>query len=281
MVLSVVIPAHDEAGNLPYLLHEIRKVLSYVGAYEVVVVDDGSSDSTQSVLDDIQADFPQLRIVRHASSCGQSTALMTGIDAATGDIIATLDGDGQNDPADIPGMVDLLLQSRRTDDVQMIAGVRSKRRDSRWRLVSSRIANGVRSRILHDETPDSGCGIKVFLKQAFEIMPRFNHMHRPRLQPQSRFPGLFRPLPPAARNTATNYSSVKRPVAWSIRSLIVSRSGGTCRCACCHGFHSVPSGVEFGFRRWIRIRCICGWHVRTSVHCHPGSVIEIHDLAGV
>ncbi len=178
MVLSVVIPAHDEAGNLPYLLHEIRKVLSYVGAYEVVVVDDGSSDSTQSVLDDIQADFPQLRIVRHASSCGQSTALMTGIDAATGDIIATLDGDGQNDPADIPGMVDLLLQSRRTDDVQMIAGVRSKRRDSRWRLVSSRIANGVRSRILHDETPDSGCGIKVFLKQAFEIMPRFNHMHR-------------------------------------------------------------------------------------------------------
>ena len=97
MVLSVVIPAHDEAGNLPYLLHEIRKVLSYVGAYEVVVVDDGSSDSTQSVLDDIQANFPQLRIVRHASSCGQSTALMTGVDAATGDIIATLDGDGQND----------------------------------------------------------------------------------------------------------------------------------------------------------------------------------------
>lgn len=178
MLLSVVIPAHNEAANLPQLLHEIRIALSCMDAYEVVVVDDGSPDNTPSVLNDVQADFPQLRIVRHASSCGQSTALMTGVDAAAGDIIATLDGDGQNDPADIPGMVDLLLQSRRTEEVRMIAGFRNKRRDSQWRLISSRIANAVRSRILHDATPDSGCGIKVFLKQAFEIMPRFNHMHR-------------------------------------------------------------------------------------------------------
>ena len=178
MLLSVVIPAHDEAANLPQLLHEIRLALSCMDDFEVVVVDDGSSDDTQSVLNDVQADFPQLRIVRHASSCGQSTALMTGVDAAAGDMIATLDGDGQNDPADIPGMVELLLQSRRTAEVRMIAGFRNKRRDSHWRLMSSRIANAVRSRILNDETPDSGCGIKVFMKQAFEIMPRFNHMHR-------------------------------------------------------------------------------------------------------
>ncbi len=178
MLLSVVIPAHNECANLPHLLQEIGSALSHLDGYEVVVVDDGSSDNTQAVLNDVQASFPQLRIVRHASSCGQSTALMTGVDAATGDIVATLDGDGQNDPADIPGMVDLLMQARQTEDVRMIAGFRSKRRDSRWRLMSSRIANAVRSRILHDETPDSGCGIKVFLKQAFEVMPRFNHMHR-------------------------------------------------------------------------------------------------------
>ena len=178
MELSVVIPAHNEADNLPQLLHEIHTALSRHAAYEVIVVDDGSSDSTPAVLHDIQADFAQLRIVRHASSCGQSTALMTGVDAATGNVIATLDGDGQNDPADIPGMIKLLLQARHTEDVRMIAGYRNKRRDSRWRLFSSRIANAVRSRILHDETPDSGCGIKVFLKQAFAIMPRFNHMHR-------------------------------------------------------------------------------------------------------
>ncbi len=177
-MLSVVIPAHNEAANLPQLLQEIHAALSRQATYEVIVVDDGSSDDTLKVLDDIRVDFSELRIVRHASSCGQSTALMTGVDAATGDIIATLDGDGQNDPADIPGMVELLLQARQTEDVRMIAGFRNKRRDSRWRLISSRIANAVRSRILRDETPDSGCGIKVFLKQAFGNMPRFNHMHR-------------------------------------------------------------------------------------------------------
>ena len=178
MVLSIVIPAHNEAANLPQLLQEIHTALSRRDDYEVIVVDDGSSDNTQAVLDDIQANFLELRIVRHATHCGQSAALMTGVDAATGDIIATLDGDGQNDPADMPGMIELLSQARQTEDVRMIAGFRNKRRDSRWRLISSRIANAVRSRILRDETPDSGCGIKVFLKQAFVIMPRFNHMHR-------------------------------------------------------------------------------------------------------
>lgn len=178
MRLSIVIPAHNEAANLPQLIDEIQLALAHNDAYEVIVVDDGSSDSTREVLDGIQGDFPKLRIVRHARSCGQSTALMTGIDAAIGDVIATLDGDGQNDPADIPAMVELLLQSRQVDDIRMIAGFRNKRRDSRWRLISSRIANAVRSKILGDATPDSGCGIKVFLKQAFDIMPRFNHMHR-------------------------------------------------------------------------------------------------------
>ena len=177
-MLSVVIPAHNEADSLQDLLHEIHVALSAVGAYEIIVVDDGSSDSTPAVLDEIQSHTTQLRVVRHKFSCGQSVALMTGVSAATGELIATLDGDGQNDPADIPGMVDLLLRARRAEEVRMIAGFRGERRDSRWRLMSSRIANSVRSRVLHDQTRDSGCGIKVFLKQAFEIMPRFNHMHR-------------------------------------------------------------------------------------------------------
>jgi len=178
MFLSVVIPAHYEADNLPQLLNEIRTSLACMESYEVGVVDDGSSDNTPTMLDKIQSEFPQLRIVRHACSCGQSTALMTGVDAATGEILATLDGDGQNDPIDIPGMVDLLVQSRQTEEVRMVAGMRTKRLDSHWRIISSRIANGVRSRILKDGTPDSGCRIKLFLRQIFEILPRFNHMHR-------------------------------------------------------------------------------------------------------
>jgi dolichol-phosphate mannosyltransferase len=177
-MLSVVIPAYNEAPNLPALLEEIRVAFAPNLAFEVVVVDDGSTDGTPSVLDEIQNSFHELRVVRHASSCGQSTALMTGVDAAVGDIIATLDGDGQNDPADIPAMFELLMRSRRTEDVRMIAGFRSKRRDSSWRLICSRIANMIRSRILHDQTPDSGCGIKVFTKYGFATMPQFNHMHR-------------------------------------------------------------------------------------------------------
>lgn len=177
MQLSVVIAAHNESENLPILVGEICASLKVLESFEIVVVDDGSTDSTQDVLNSLQETVPELRVVRHRSSCGQSQAVMTGIDAAVGDVVATLDGDGQNDPADLPAMLELLQKSA-TDGVRMVAGHRTKRKDSSWRILSSRIANSVRSRILGDGTPDTGCGIKVFYRDAFLRLPRFNHMHR-------------------------------------------------------------------------------------------------------
>ncbi len=178
MQLSVVIPVHNESENIGQLLQEIDDSLNCIGLFEVVVVDDGSTDKTLPLLNELKSRFPGLRVIRHQKSCGQSTALMTGIDAAVYPVIATLDGDGQNDPADLPAMVTQLENSAADDNLWMIAGFRKTRRDSWWRLFCSRVANGVRSRILSDRTPDTGCGIKVFYREAFLKMPRFNHMHR-------------------------------------------------------------------------------------------------------
>lgn len=177
MKLSVVIAAHNEAENLPGLLQEVAVALTKFVSWEVVVVDDGSTDMTSQVLSDLQRTMLQLRVVRHRSSCGQSQAVATGVDAARGTVIATLDGDGQNDPADLPAMFRLLTEDAGCG-LWMVAGHRQNRRDSAWRVLSSRIANSVRSRILGDKTPDSGCGIKVFYRSVFLQLPRFNHMHR-------------------------------------------------------------------------------------------------------
>lgn len=177
MQLSVVIAAHNESRNLPTLVGEICTALSALDSFEIVVVDDGSTDDTQNALNELQESVPELRVVRHRSSCGQSQAVMTGIDASIGEVVATLDGDGQNDPADLPAMLRVLKESA-ADGVLMVAGHRTKRQDSYWRILSSRIANSVRSRILADGTPDTGCGIKIFFRDAFMRLPRFNHMHR-------------------------------------------------------------------------------------------------------
>jgi dolichol-phosphate mannosyltransferase len=178
MRLSVVIPVHNEAGNIEILLQEVDAALSSALDFEIVVVDDGSTDSTLSLLNDLKQRFHTLRVIHHRTCCGQSTALMTGIRAAVSPLIATLDGDGQNDPADLPKMIQCLESSAREEGLQMVAGFRKSRRDSWWRLFCSRVANGVRSRILQDDTPDTGCGIKVFYREAFLRMPHFNHMHR-------------------------------------------------------------------------------------------------------
>ena len=178
MHLSVVIAAHNELENLRPLLDEVRASLGGFYDFEIVVVDDGSTDETPEALKTLRSEMPELRVLRHRHSCGQSTALMTGVAAATAPVIATLDGDGQNDPHDIPGMLDVLQRSRFGEQCSMVAGFRHRRRDSRWRLFCSKLANGVRRRILHDDTPDSGCGIKVFHRSAFLAMPHFNHMHR-------------------------------------------------------------------------------------------------------
>jgi dolichol-phosphate mannosyltransferase len=178
MDLSVVVPVHNEAENLQPLLREITQALEGVREYEIVYVDDGSTDETPNRLADLRGEFPRLRVCRHRRGCGQSTALRTGIRAARAPVIATLDGDGQNDPADIPRLLDALRTLRREQPLAMIAGYRKRRQDTGWRRFSSRVANTVRAALLHDDTPDTGCGLKVFSRELFLTLPYFDHMHR-------------------------------------------------------------------------------------------------------
>lgn len=167
-------PVKNEADNIAPLVAEIRAALDGRMEYEVIYVDDGSTDDTPSRLSALTRDCPQLRVVRHAQSCGQSTAVLTGVRNATYAWVVTLDGDGQNDPADIPAM----LAKAGHGAVQLVCGYRRNRRDTWMKRMSSRIANGVRSRLLHDDTPDTGCGLKLFPRELFLALPYFDHMHR-------------------------------------------------------------------------------------------------------
>jgi dolichol-phosphate mannosyltransferase len=175
--ISVVVPARDEADNLAPLLADIRAALDGRVDYEIVFVDDGSEDATPAKLREASRAFPRLRSVRHRAPCGQSAAIWTGVRLARAPWIVTLDGDGQNDPADIPAL--LAAHEARASDVNLLVnGRREARRDSWVKRVSSRIANGVRSRVLGDGTPDTGCGLKLFSREAFLALPYFDHMHR-------------------------------------------------------------------------------------------------------
>ena len=181
MDLSVVIPAHDEAENVGPLLEEIGAALRFPGApsYEVVLVDDGSGDGTGARAEAAAKAVARLRVVRHASPKGQSFATVTGVRAAAGRWIATLDGDGQNDPADIRRLLAERDSHASADGGPLLlAGYRKARRDSWLKRVSSRVANGVRGRLLGDRTPDTGCGLKLFEREAFLALPHFDHLHR-------------------------------------------------------------------------------------------------------
>lgn len=174
-LLSIVIPVFNESGAIEPLLREIADSMSGF-SYEILVVDDGSRDDTRNILKHLlQKQFPHLRVLRHDRNYGQSAAIDTGIHAARGRWVATLDGDGQNEPADIHR----LLQVRDgAETVQLICGLRRKRRDSLLKRLSSRLANAVRARILADATPDTGCGLKLIHRETYLSLPRFNHMHR-------------------------------------------------------------------------------------------------------
>jgi dolichol-phosphate mannosyltransferase len=176
--LSVVVPVKNEAENIEPLIREIVAAVSTLADYEIVYVDDGSTDATLAELKRLAAELPQLKIVRHQASCGQSTAITSGSLAARFDWIATLDGDGQNDPADIPALLARLRAARPEENLHMLAGWRANRRDTWFRRFSSRVANGVRSNLLKDATPDTGCGLKVFSRATFLRLPYFDHMHR-------------------------------------------------------------------------------------------------------
>jgi dolichol-phosphate mannosyltransferase len=175
--ISVVIPARDEADNIGPLLADVRAALDGRVDYEIVVVDDGSVDATPARLQEAIRAFPRLRSVRHQAPYGQSASLWTGVRLARAPWIVTLDGDGQNDPADIPALLEARDASR-SGRLLLINGFRRSRHDSWVKRVSSRIANAVRRRVLGDGTPDTGCGLKLFSRHAFLELPEFNHMHR-------------------------------------------------------------------------------------------------------
>ncbi|HUK09990.1 MAG TPA: glycosyltransferase family 2 protein [Stellaceae bacterium] len=176
MDLSVVIPVRNEAPNVAPLVAEIRAALDEHFDYEIIYVDDGSSDETAAELARLRRDFPRLRAIRHRRSCGQSMAILSGVKAARAPWIATLDGDGQNDPADIPS---LWIKTRRhAAPPLLVIGERRRRRDNWIKRWASSIANAVRRALLHDGTPDTGCGLKLFPRELFLELPAFDHMHR-------------------------------------------------------------------------------------------------------
>ncbi len=173
-LLSVVVPVRNEQDNIAPLIAEIRAALDGVVDYEIIYINDGSTDATPQRLIEIKRDCPRLRVICHAKSCGQSTAVRSGVKAAKGDWIATLDGDGQNDPADIPKLLTAVAEG-----VDLVGGNRRHARRDTWiKRISSVIANGVRSRMLRDSTPDTGCGLKLFRRDVFLDLPYFDHMHR-------------------------------------------------------------------------------------------------------
>jgi dolichol-phosphate mannosyltransferase len=176
MDLSIVIPARNEAENIAPLVAEIAAALDGLLAYEVICIDDGSSDATAAAVRGVAGKNPAVRLLRHDRSYGQSAAIRSGVKAARAAWIATLDGDGQNDPADIPRLWEMTRAAG--SERLLITGSRTKRRDSRVKRVSSRIANAVRAGLLKDATPDTGCGLKLFRRDLFLDLPFFDHMHR-------------------------------------------------------------------------------------------------------
>ena len=172
-LLSVVVPVRNEGPNIAPLIAEIRTALAGV-AHEIVYVDDGSTDDTAARLREAG-----VTMRRHRASCGQSAAIVTGVRAARGTWVATLDGDGQNDPADIPALLARAeAEGALGEGPLLVAGHRTRRRDGWVKRKTSRVANRVRAALLGDATPDTGCGLKLFRRSAFLEVPHFDHMHR-------------------------------------------------------------------------------------------------------
>lgn len=175
--VSAVIPARNEEGNIPSLMGEIAAALQGRYEFEIIVVDDGSSDDTFACISRTAKQLGcRAQAVRHDASYGQSTAVMTGVRAARGRLIATLDGDGQNDPADLPAMLEKAFSLQAPHFC--IAGHRWQRKDTAWKRFQSRLANRVRDALLHDGVPDTGCGLKVLPRNTFLMLPWFDHGHR-------------------------------------------------------------------------------------------------------
>lgn len=174
--VAVVVPVRNEAGNIATLVTEIAKALDGQWRFEVIYVDDGSSDGSEAELKRLMAQYSWLRRVRHKRSCGQSAAVRSGVNAARAPLIVTLDGDGQNDPAFIPALLRVLEAG--APRVGLIAGQRVGRKASGFKKFQSRIANAVRGTVLRDGTRDTGCGLKAFPRAVFLRLPYFDGLHR-------------------------------------------------------------------------------------------------------
>ncbi|MGE0022309.1 MAG: glycosyltransferase family 2 protein [Hyphomicrobium sp.] len=175
--LAVVIPALDEAGNIGNLIRETAASLPAGVLREIIVVDDASTDSTPAEVQALLATVPELRYVRHARRAGQSAAIRSGVRAASAPLVATMDGDGQNDPHDIPALLALLDQAD-GPNVALVGGIRVTRRAESSKRLASKFANWLRMRLLDDRCPDTGCGIKAFRREVFLDLPYFSGMHR-------------------------------------------------------------------------------------------------------
>jgi len=236
--LSVVVPVFNEQDNVAPLVGEIVAALrgrapDEGGDFEIVYVDDHSTDATFDTLRRLKAEVPELRVLRHVTNSGQSTAIRTGVKAARGAWIATLDGDGQNDPADIPKLV--AQRNAAAPAVKLFAGWRVNRQDSGSKRWASRLANAIRTRMLRDDTPDTGCGTKLFEREAFLELPFFNHMHRylPALMQRAGWKTRSVPVNHRHRTTGVSkYNNLNRAmvgiadlrgVAWLIRRGKVTR----------------------------------------------------------
>lgn len=209
---SVVVPLHNEEGNIESLVQEIHSVFSEVihQPYELVLVDDASQDATAESVRSLKARYPAIKLLHHSKQAGQSRALKSGIEHAAHEVIITLDGDGQNNPADIP----VLLQGFKEQGARgLVIGHREKRQDTFMKRLSSRVAFKARQFLLKDGAPDSGCGLKVFPKTLFLAMPFFNHIHRyfPVLTRRMGEPVLSVPISHRARGAGrSNYGTLDR-----------------------------------------------------------------------
>jgi glycosyltransferase involved in cell wall biosynthesis len=175
--ISVVIPAHNEAGNVTALAREIAAAMEG-RSYEMIFVDDKSTDGTLAELVAAKAQFPALRVLSHRTNAGQSRSLRTGIHAARGRVIGIMDGDGQNPPADLPTLIDTLIRPDAPENLKIVGGRRANRQDSAWKKLASRVGNGVRKALLKDDADDTGCGLKALYREAYLQLPYFDHQHR-------------------------------------------------------------------------------------------------------
>ena len=208
--VSIVVPVFNETGNVGPLAREIAAAFKGQ-AYEMIFVDDASTDSTRADLLALKVELPALRVLAHSTNSGQSRSVRTGVLAARAPIVVTLDGDGQNDPADAPRLAARLAAAPQA--LALVGGQRVKRQDSLAKKLASRVGNGVRKRLLQDGAADTGCGLKAFRREAFLRLPYFDHIHRylPALMIREGYQVTFEPVGHRARMTgASKYTTLGR-----------------------------------------------------------------------